>query len=376
MTSLREFKNAQERRSFIEKEKDISLVGIGNAFQDEEDIPNCENIIGAATLPMGLAGPITVDGSHAEGDFYLPLATTEGALVASVSRGCKAISSSGGAKAHVHKVGTTRGPVFYVGSIENNKKFYKWLQDNEEKLAQIANETESHLTYKKMKVAGTADHVFVNFYFDTDDAMGMNMVTFATKAIVSFVEEQTGFSCISLAGNYDIDKKPAWMNMINNRGFKVWAEATISNETLEKILKTDAQSVYDVWLSKCMMGSAMSGSIGFNAHFANIVAAFYIATGQDPAHVVEGSTGITTTRVMDNGDLYISVYMPAVLLGTVGGGTGLKTQKEAQSIIGVNKSDELAEVLGGAVLAGELSLLSALSNDTLAKAHKSLGRKE
>jgi hydroxymethylglutaryl-CoA reductase (NADPH) len=206
--------------------------------------------------------------------------------------------------------------------------------------------------------------------------MGMNMATIATDKIAELIEEEVGVKCISVAGNFDIDKKPAWINFINNRGFKVWAEVIVSKQTVKSVLKTTPEGIFEVWLAKCMLGSAMSGSLGFNAHYANIVAAFFAATGQDIAHTVEGSMGITTAKVLKNGDLYFSVYLPAVMLGTVGGGTNLATQKEAISITGAKKSAELAEVLGGAVLAGELSLLSSLEEGSLAKAHQKLGREE
>jgi hydroxymethylglutaryl-CoA reductase (NADPH) len=165
------------------------------------------------------------------------------------------------------------------------------------------------------------------------------------------------------------------MNSILSRGKEAWAEAIIPKETVENVLKTTAEKVFDVWLAKCMLGSAMSGSLGFNCHFANIIAAMYLATGQDPAHVVEGSQGITTVKAIGNGDLYISVYLPAVMVGIVGGGTKLKTQTESRNLLGVTSSIELAEVIAAAVLAGELSLLASLSAQTLASSHASLGRK-
>lgn len=208
--------------------------------------------------------------------------------------------------------------------------------------------------------------------------MGMNMVTIATQKAVELIERETGTRCLSVAGNYDIDKKPAWLNFINNRGFKVWAETIIKKEVLENVLKTSAEKFFDVWLAKCMIGSAMSGSLGFNAQYANIIAAIFIATGQDPAHVVEGSMGITTAKVL-NGDLLVSVYLPALNVGTVGGGTNLATQLEALTILGVAGSgnvEKFAEIIGGAVLAGEISLLASLAEGSLAAAHKKLGRSQ
>ena len=203
--------------------------------------------------------------------------------------------------------------------------------------------------------------------------MGLNMVTIATDAIVKYIEKETHMTCVSLSGNYCVDKKPSWLNFTHGRGFEVWAETTIPEKVLSGILKTSAKKLYDVWLAKCMIGSAMSGSMGFNAQYANVLSAVFIATGQDPAHVAECAMGITTAEVQKE-DVYISVYLPDLMVGTVGGGTGLATQKEALSIVGIATSQELAEVIAGAVLAGEISLLASLSEGTLAQAHETYGR--
>jgi len=203
------------------------------------------------------------------------------------------------------------------------------------------------------------------------------MATIAVDRIVPFIEKQTGSQCLSLSGNFCVDKKPAWLNFLLGRGKEIWAEVVIKKMVVQKVLKTTSQKIYDVWLNKCLLGSAMSGSLGFNAHFANVVAAIFCATGQDLAQVSEGTLGVTTTEVEQNGDLYFSVYLPDLPLGVVGGGTTLPTQKEAISIIFGRKKPSvrvLAEVVGGAVLAGELSLLASLAQGSLAKTHMKLAR--
>ncbi len=392
--NLRDFKTVADRRVALEKERDISLSNIGSFTLDEAIASNrnCENMIGVAQVPMGIAGPLKIK----DKEYFIPLATTEGALVASINRGCKAIMQSGGALVNSHRVGTTRGPVFKVASLSENQKFYEFLQSHEKELADIAEKTSHHLKFKKQSSSAVGKFRYIRFVFDTQDAMGMNMVTIATEAIVQYIEKETGAYCISVAGNYDVDKKPAWQNFINNRGIKAWAEVTLSSSVLAKTLKTTAKKVYDVWLAKCMIGSAMAGSMGFNAQFANVVAAIFLATGQDMAHVSEGSIGMTTCEIvspvsfprrresmtdgspirsgMTEESLYISIYLPDLMVGTVGGGTGLATQKEALSILGVTKSLQLAEVIGAAVLAGEISLLASLSEGTLANAHQKLAR--
>lgn len=378
--SLRDFKNASERRTYLEEIAQVNLQNTGNFTFQEEQVngKNIENLIGAAQIPLGIAGPLRIKNSELRSkDIYIPLATTEGALVASVSRGCKAVTESGGVNVWAENNGMTRGPVFYTGSLEKSKKLRQWFATNSETIKKVTESTSLHLIFKKVDIKMLAEYVFVRFSFDTADAMGMNMVTIATQKAVELIEKETGIQCLALAGNFDIDKKPAWMNFLHNRGYAVWAEAKIQKEVLKNVLKTTAERIFDVWLGKCMLGSAMSGSLGFNAQFANIIAAIYIATGQDPAHIVEGSLGVTTAKIQESGDLSLSVYLPSVIIGTVGGGTGLPTQKEALEILGVKgegKALQFAEIIGGAVLAGELSLLASLSEGTLAKAHKELGR--
>lgn len=359
---------------FVAKKLGKNISNIIASQRDDKKNIHCENLIGAVSIPVGVAGPLIINGDYTNGDYYVPLATTEGALVASVNRGYKVIGLSGGVNVNINRVGTTRGPVFYVESHKDTIRFITWLQTNERKIAQITEQTSSHLKLIKIETKNVGNYVYVRLYFNTDQAMGMNMVTIATQKFADYAMLETKTKCLTIAGNYDIDKKPAWLNFINGRGFQGWGEIIIKEKIINKILKTTSQKIFDVWLAKCMIGSAMSGSMGFNAHYANIVAAFFAATGQDLAHIVEGSMGVTTTKVLENKDLYFSVYLPALMLGMVGGGTKLKTQAEARQIIGVNKIEQLVEVLVGTVLAGELSLLASLAEGTLAGVHKKFGR--
>jgi hydroxymethylglutaryl-CoA reductase (NADPH) len=375
--NIRGFTSASDRRKALEKELKVDLKNIGSFTLDEAvaSTRNCENMIGVAQVPIGVAGPLRIG----EQDYYIPLATTEGALVASVNRGCKAVTLSGGATAGSYRIGATRGPVFRVKGFQESTALYLFFQEQFDKLKEIAEKTSHHLTLTKITSRGIGRYHYGRFVFDTQDAMGLNMATIATDAIVSYVKEKTGISCIALSGNYCVDKKPAWQNIVNARGIEVWAEVVLTEKVITGVLKTSAQKVYDVWLAKCMMGSAVSGSMAFNAQFSNIVAALYLATGQDIAHVVEGSLGITTAEVV-GGDLYISVYMPDLMVGTVGGGTGLATQHEALSILGVAGGNHgknalrFAEIVGAAALAGEISLLSSLEEGSLARAHARLGK--
>ncbi len=362
-------------REFLEKSLKIKLLKIKKAFVDSKKNIHCENLIGETTLPLGVAGPLTIKNQKAKiKDYFIPLATTEGALVASVNRGCRAITDCGGATVFVEKIGATRGPVYLTENLEKGFFFVEWLKKNEIKLKKTAEKTSSHLKMLKFKAKVIGPYTFVRFYFDTSDAMGMNMVTIATDKINKLIENETKIKCLSLSGNFCIDKKPAWMNFIENRGFIGWGEVVICQKTIKEVLKTSAIRIFEVWLAKCMIGGALTGSLGFNSHFANIVAAFFASTGQDLAHTVEGSLGITVVRLLANGNLYFSVYLPSIMLGIVGGGTKLETKKEGLSIIGAKNSYELASVLTGAVLSGEISLLASLAQGSLAQAHAKLGR--
>ncbi len=375
LLSLTTFKNISERVEFLEKKLKVKAKYLNHlAFSEDLVInKNIENLVGAVQVPLGIAGPILINDQV----YYLPLATTEGALVASVSRGAKAVCLSDGVKSFTENAGMSRGPVFKASNLTQAFEAKKWLEENFKLLKEITEETSDHLKLLKIDKAISGRSVFIKFVYDCDEAMGMNMVTIATTVASSLIEQETKLKLISIAGNYDVDKKPAWLNTIDGRGRKVWAEAVIKKTIVEKVLKTTTEKIVEVVIRKDLIGSAMSGSMGFNAHFANVVAALFLATGQDLAHIVEGSLGITSAEKLENGDLYFSVYLPAICLGVIGGGTGLPAQRNALEILKLTmskKSEEFAQVLAGAVLAGELSLTASLAQNSLAKAHIRLGR--
>ena len=377
-TSLRDFLSAKKRREALEKQLSVSLENIGSFNFTEEQVSgrNIENLIGATQIPLGIAGPLKLrTTNHEPRTHYIPLATTEGALVASISRGAKTVTVAGGTKVFVEDVGQTRGPVFKTNNVEHSMKVKKWIENNFKLLSSTTQKNSSHLRLVKIKTALVGRNLFIRFSFQTDDAMGMNMVTIATEKAVELIEKKTKAICISVAGNFDIDKKPAWLNFIEGRGKKVWAEIILDKKIIKEVLKTTPEKIAEVVYRKNHLGSIMSGSLGFNGHFANIIAAIFLATGQDPAHVVEGSLGVTTAEVLENGNLYFSIYLPSLIVGTVGGGTHLPTQQEALKIMQINGVLEYAQAVGAAILAGELSLIASLAEGTLAKAHGKLGRK-
>ncbi len=381
--SLRDFKDAKSRRNFLEKELKIDLDKVSHLSFGEEEVlgRNIENLVGAVDIPMGVAGPLLIQSQESRvksQGIYVPLATTEGALVASISRGCKAISQSGGAIVAVEDLGVTRGPVFKVRDLRHSLGVKNWIFKNFKKLAKVCEETSGHIKLLKVKTLSEGKNVFTRFYFDTSDAMGMNMATIACEKAAHLIEEKTGAECISLSGNCDVDKKGAWLNFLTGRGRRVWAEVVLTRDVVENILKVKPEEIVELVYRKCLIGSAMSGSMGFNAHFSNVVAAIFLATGQDPGHIVEGSMGITSAELTESGDVYFSVYLPSLLVGTVGGGTRLPAQKQALNLMGVAGSGNVlkfAEIVGATVLAGEISLIASQAEGTLARAHLKYARK-
>ena len=363
------------RREYLEKETDTVLEHVGKYSIDMEAAfkSNIENPIGTVQVPLGVAGPLCVNGD----DYFVPLATSEGALVASVNRGCSAITSSGGCNAKILNDQMTRAPVIKVDSVDKALELKDWFRDNFSELKSIAESTTSHGKLVKIDpVIVNGPYVYPRFVYTTGDSMGMNMVTIATDKVLDYMVECTNASVIALSGNVCVDKKPSQLNNILGRGKSVSADVLIPKDVVESKLKTTAEGVVEVNLAKNLMGSVSSGTMAYNAHFANIVAALFLATGQDIAHTVEGSLGTTYAESRD-GDLYFSVSLPDLPVATVGGGTRLETASEGLNLLGCKGSgnvDAFACVVAGSVLAGELSLLSALSAGHLARAHSTLGR--
>ncbi|WP_049935040.1 hydroxymethylglutaryl-CoA reductase (NADPH) [Haloplanus natans] len=373
---------ADARRRIVESDAGVDLDAVGSyGFPAERADANIENMIGAAQVPMGVAGPVTVNGGAVDGARYLPMATTEGALLASVNRGCSVVDAAGGATARVTKSGMTRAPVFRVGDVAEAEALVEWVRDNEGGLREAAEATTSHGELLDVTPYVVGDSVFLRFRYDTKDAMGMNMATIATRAAAEAIEEATTASLIALSGNLCTDKKPAAINAVEGRGRSVTADVTIPREVVESRLHTTPEAIAEVNRRKNLVGSAKAGSLGFNAHVANVVAAMFLATGQDAAQVVEGSNAITTAEARDDG-LYVSVSLASLEVGTVGGGTKLPTQGEGLDLLGVggggdppgSNADALAECIAAGALAGELSLLAALGSRHLSSAHESLGR--
>ncbi len=374
------------RRRALEKKLGVKLEDIGHYSIDPNRLigKNIENMIGVVQIPMGVAGPLKINGEYAKGEFYIPLATTEGALVASVNRGCSALTEAGGVKTTLIDDKMARAPLLKCPDARRAREVAEWVQNNLDYLQEEAvSKVTRHGKLRGVKPFIVGNNLYLRFEFETGDAMGMNMVTISSEEIMKVIEEKfPDVRYLALSGNLCVDKKPNALNFIEGRGKTVIAEAIIPREIVEKKLKTTPELIAEVNYRKNLVGSAQAASYGFNAHFGNIVGAIFLATGQDEAQITEGSHGITLAEVTPEGDLYISITMPSLEIGTVGGGTRVPTQREALSIMGVagggepagTNAKKFAEIVAGAVLAGELSLLAAIAAKHLAKAHKELGR--
>jgi hydroxymethylglutaryl-CoA reductase (NADPH) len=258
----------------------------------------CENVIGYLPLPVGVAGPIVIDGQS----FFLPMATTEGVLVASTNRGCKAINAGGGAVTVLTGDGMTRGPCIAFETLERAGAAKVWLDSEEGKrvMTEAFNSTSRFARLQSIKTALAGTYLYPRFKTTTGDAMGMNMISKGVEHALTVMATESGFedmNVISVSGNFCTDKKPAAINWIDGRGKSVVAEAIIPADVVRSVLKTDVDSMVELNVAKNLVGSAMAGSIGgFNAQAANIVAAIFLATGQDPAQTVESANCITLMK--------------------------------------------------------------------------------
>ncbi|KAL5976929.1 3-hydroxy-3-methylglutaryl-coenzyme A (HMG-CoA) reductase isozyme [Asimina triloba] len=374
------------RRAALQVKTGRSLDGLGLEGFDYESILGqcCEMPVGYVQVPVGIAGPLLLDGR----EFSVPMATTEGCLVASTNRGCKAIYASGGATSVLTRDGMTRAPVVRFGTAKRAAELKFFLEDpiNYDTLAVVFNSSSKFARLQAIRCSLAGKNLYMRFTCSTGDAMGMNMVSKGVQNVLNFLQNDfPDMDIISISGNFCSDKKPAAVNWIEGRGKSVVCEAVIKEEVVSSVLKTTVSALVELNMLKNLTGSAVAGALGgFNAHASNIVAAIFIATGQDPAQNVESSHCITMMEAVNDGkDLHVSVTMPCIEVGTVGGGTQLASQSACLNLLGVKganvdspgaNSRLLATVIAGAVLAGELSLMSALAAGQLVNSHMKYNR--
>lgn len=339
---------------------------------------NIEYGIGTVKVPVGIAGPLRINGLHASGDYMIPLATTEAALIASYHRGACLITKAGGANSALLGESVSRSPGFAFTSIMEAGTFIAWVTQQYPHFIEVANATTRFGKLVDMRIHMEGNHVYMNLEYTTGDASGQNMVTIATNAIYEYILANTPvpIKYAFLEANFSGDKKASAMSFISVRGKKVTTEVNLSRDLIKSMLHTTPEMMMNYW-SMSALGGVMSGTIGVQGHYANGLAALYIATGQDAACVAESAVGITRFELNDQGGIYASVTLPNIMVGTVGGGTGLSSQKECLNIMklaGTGNARALAEVVGGVCLAGELSIIGALCANHFANAHQQLAR--
>ncbi|HEU0014702.1 MAG TPA: hydroxymethylglutaryl-CoA reductase [Longimicrobium sp.] len=339
---------------------------------------NVENYIGMAQVPVGLIGPLRVNGLHARGDFYVPLATSEGALVASHDRGAYLVTAAGGAICLTTTEQVQRAPAFVFDSLAQAAWFAGWAVGQFEVLQAAVGRVTAHGRLLDVATHIEGNHVYLIFAFHTGDAAGQNMVTFCTAALCEEILAGTPVQprYWFLESNMSGDKKATALSFLQTRGRNVTAEACIPRHLVEHVLHTTPERMADYWRVS-FVGGVRTGSIGVNGHIANGIAAMFLACGQDVACVSEASVGVTRLEVTDAGDLYAVVSLPNLIVGSVGGGTRLPTASECLRImdcLGDGRGTKLAEICAALTLAGELSIVGALCAGEFAKAHAALGR--
>lgn len=340
---------------------------------------NIENFTGTVQIPLGLAGPIDINGEHAMGKFLVPMATTEGTLVASYNRGIKVLNLCGGAKVTVVNDAMQRAPVFVFKDARGARDFRDWIQQHMDEIRTEAEATSSIAKLQYIDIFLANKFAYLRFNYYTGDAAGQNMVGRATFAACSWiidVYDGVAIQNFYLESNLATDKKASQINMMHSRGKRVIAEATLNRKILIQHMRVEPEKLnYHSKISN--IGAFISGANNNGAHSPNAITAMFIATGQDVANVAESSAGIIYTETTPKGDLYISLTIPSLIVATYGGGTGLPSQKEALEMMdcyGKNKVNKLAEIIGGVALAGEISLGSAISSSDWVSSHESYGR--
>lgn len=370
---------AQARREFLESKTGVKLQHTGHYSLPPESLKgNTENFIGVVQMPVGVAGPVLINGEHAQGWFYVPMATTEGTLVASYSRGMRIVSESGGVKTTVVEEFMQRAPLFEFEDARAAKRFLAWLDENMVDVRAAAEATTGHGKLVHIQRWQIAKMVYTRFNYTTGDAAGQNMSGKATHAACQWILKNCteAITHFALSGATETDKKHSHMNLMHSRGKRVIAECTIKRDVLQKLARTTPEVIVKQ-RQRSVVGNQLAGSAYTGPHSANGIAALFIATGQDEANVVESHAGFVFSELTQEGDLYFAVTLPSVICATKGGGTGLSTQAECLQMLGcegTGKARKLAEIVGATVLAGDLSLMSAIMADEWVSSHDAYGR--
>lgn len=372
----------QARQAFIREKTGAELKHIaGYSFDPHVTRGNIEHFTGVAQVPMGFAGPLLVHGEHAQGEFYVPLACSEGTLVASYNRGMKVLHRSGGIKCAVVGDNMQRAPVFVFDDAISARRFSEWIREKTGEIMAAAEATDPFVKLDYIDHYLAAKFVYLRFNYKTGDAAGMNMVGKATFAACNWILENCGLVEIKrffLESNFATDKKASMINMMKTRGKRVVAEAVVKRDVLLEIMDAETEALY--YHGKVAnIGTMLSGANNNGCHAANAITAMFLATGQDVANVSESSMGLLYSELTPEHDLYISITLPSLIVATCGGGTGLPTQREALQAMGcdgVGKVNKFAEIVAATVLAGEVSLAAAISSLDWVSSHDQYGRND
>jgi hydroxymethylglutaryl-CoA reductase (NADPH) len=369
---------AEARREFVREQTGADLRHVGHYSIDPATLPgNIENFTGVAQVPIGLAGPLRIDGEHAVGDFYIPMATTEGTLVASYNRGMRLLSEAGGVRTTVVDDRMQRAPVFVMPDARAAVALADFVREHHAEIAAAAESTTSIGRLVEIERYHVGPLLYLRFDYTTGDAAGQNMVGRATLAACEWIAAHgPSAERFVLSGGIDTDKKHSAINVLQTRGKRVVAEATIPAHLLRDLMGVEPRDLF--WARQLSQtGAFLARSANNGAHAANGLTALFIATGQDVANVSESQAGIVYTQLLDSGDYYWSITLPALIVATVGGGTGLATQRECLEVLGCagpGKVLKLAEICAAVVLAGEISLGSAVLAGDWVTSHERLGR--
>jgi hydroxymethylglutaryl-CoA reductase (NADPH) len=365
--------NPSMRRAWLEHNTGHSLDAVADAaFAPEEVRGNIENLVGATHVPLGVAGPIRVNGDHARGLYYVPFATTEGTLVSTYQYGMRAITEAGGANAHVLADSLDITPCFVLKTLDEAVGLAQWLDDHLPELQDVAAEMTVHGHLAEVHTHVFGRRAFPRFVFTTGDAMGMNMVNIAVDRICRYVAETAGCEQYYLRCNYSSDKKPAAISLFRPYGKEVAIDFTLPAAVVETHLGVTTRDLLD-FMTAARHGAMQAGALGLNAHFANGVAAIFIACGQDVAQVVNASIGFADIELVGDDDLYVFARLPNLAVGTVGGGTALPTQSHCLDLLecrGDGAAPKLAEIIAATLVAGDLAIAAALANGRFIEAHR------
>ncbi len=365
------------RRGWLEERTGARLEHVGSYTIDCRRMRgNVENPIGAVQVPVGIAGPLLVDGEHAQGHFYVPLATTEGALVRSYERGMAALTRAGGVRTRIWADENQVAPTFQLADVADAHRFAVAVQSRLPEIRAVAESTTRHGRLLRLDCHPVGREVIVNFHFHTADAHGMNMIVKAADLACRWILEHCGGRNYHIFSGYESEKRASGALLAGGKGKKVTAGALLPAAVVRAYLHATPQSLAEMW-RRTLLGHVQAHAAGYNGHLANGLTALFIACGQDVANVVNSAVGITSFEVTEGGDLYASVTLPALTVATVGGGTGQGSGRECLEILGCagpGQAPKLAEIAAAMALAGELSMGGAIASAEFVDAHENYGR--